>query len=62
MGHVQGSKAVGASHEPDGRASLSQRAASDVFHARRAARRDGLALPGSWGESMVIGPRKLSVN
>jgi len=39
-----------------------QRAESDVFQARRAARRDGLALPGSWGESMVIGPRKLPMN
>jgi len=39
-----------------------QRAESDVFHARRAARRDGLALPGSWGECMVPRPRELSTN
>jgi len=36
-----------------------QRAESDVFHARRAARRDGLALPGSWAVCMLLKPRML---
>ncbi|MBM3840539.1 MAG: hypothetical protein FJ398_21765 [Verrucomicrobia bacterium] len=31
-----------------------QRAESDVFHARPAARRDGLALPSSWAECRVL--------
>jgi len=39
-----------------------QRVELDVFHARQAARRDGLALPGSWGESMVTRPRRLRMN
>jgi len=36
-----------------------QRAESDVFHARRAARRDGLALPDSWSVSRCFGNRQL---
>jgi len=36
-----------------------QRAESDVFHARRAARRDGLALPGSWAKCRSERNRKL---
>jgi len=39
-----------------------QRAESDVFHARGSARQDGLALPCSWGESMVIRPKSLPTN
>jgi len=39
-----------------------QRAESDVFQARGAARRDGLALPGSWRVRMLIRPRQLSTS
>jgi len=39
-----------------------QRAESDVFHARRAARRDGLALPSSWAAGMAPWPWQLPVN
>jgi len=62
MGRVHGAVAKPASHELTIGRACPQRAGLDVLHSRRAARRDGLALPGSWAMSRSDRHRELSMN